>query len=95
MAENEPIQGKPVEVHYQDPDKSRETGVAISETIIEVKSPPASVEPWDIIRIDGALREIERIARGVDPGSSVRITHREIQNGPVLPTKPRGHYLDH
>jgi hypothetical protein len=86
---------KIVNVHYQDPDKSSEMGVALSDTEIEVRSVPASVEPWDIIRIDGQLREIERIARGTKRGAATRITHRKIQEGPPYPTKPRGHYLDH
>lgn len=95
MTESTSSESKVVKVNYQDPDKNSELGVAISETVVEVRSPPASVEPWDIIRIDGALREIERITRGTQPDSVVRITHREIQHGPVYPTKPRGHYLDH
>jgi hypothetical protein len=36
---------KIVNVHYQDPDKSSEMGVALSDTEIEVRSVPASVEP--------------------------------------------------
>jgi hypothetical protein len=95
MTESTSSESKVVKVNYQDPDKSSEMGLAISDTVVEVRSPPASVEPWDIVRIDGALREIEQITRGTKPDSVVRITHREIRDGPVYPTKPRGHYLDH